>query len=250
MSNQPNQSDFSLSIRRFRSHLRDFPYIWILIFALIISAFIAYFSPHKWELAAVLCGCALFLITVLLLFKPMNAVYGLIGASGSIRLFFGNFILITVIFAGIYQLEFFQNAGISYDVNQPHIDFEMFAGSNKSDSTRVFVKNKTVYLEHHLDSTIVHESVIQSSTDEIQYQRIGFWEVWKSTILTTLTQEPTDLFNIAYTHNSSIEEETCEEINRQKSQLFHWILIFHIIISWIFFGVFISLLYNKFRYES
>lgn len=251
MSNKrANQSDISLNIRRFWTHLRDFPYIWILLFALMISAIIAFFCPQKWGLAEILGGIALFLMTLLLLVKPMNAVYGLIGASGSIPLFFGNFILITVVFAGIYQLEFFQNAGITYDVNQPHIDYRMFSGTNKSDSTRVLEKKQTVYLEHYTDSTIVCESVIQSFTEELKYQRIGFLEVWKSTIFTTLTQEPTDLFNIASTYNSSMEDGPDECIDRQKSQLFHWILIFHTIISWIFFGVFISLLYNKFRYES
>jgi len=46
------------------------------------------------------------------------------------------------------------------------------------------------------------------------------------------------------------EENVSQLLLRKISDLFEWILIFHIIISWIFFGVFISLLYNKFRYES
>ena len=98
-----DQSDFVLSLRRFWAHIRDFPYIWILIVLLIVSAIIAFYSPHNWGRAETLAGISLMLMTVLLLAKPMNAVYGLIGASGSIRLFFANFILITVIFAGIYQ---------------------------------------------------------------------------------------------------------------------------------------------------
>lgn len=249
MKEDYSQSDFSLRIRRFSSHMRDFPYVWILIALLIASAIIAFFFPQHWKLAETIGSGVLLLMTALLLVKPMNAVYGLIGASGSIRLFFGNFILITIIFAGIYQLGFFHDAGITYDVNQPHIDFKMFADSHKKDSTKIIETRDTIILEHQLDSITVNESLIHVSSDELRYQRIAFMDVWRNTILTTLTQEPTELFSIASTNNAAMNNNN-DLLEKEKSQLFHWILIFHIIISWIFFGVFISLLYNKFRYES
>ena len=71
-------------------------------------------------------------------------------------------------------------------------------------------------------------------------------------------QEPTDFFSVASTYNESMAdpslspEDQLREIShdKQKSEMFQWVLIVQVLISWIFFGVFISLLYNKFRYES
>ncbi len=244
-----NRSDFAAFLSRLGSHIHDFPYIWILIGLLVLSSAIAVLFPSQWRLSVTITGISLVLMMLLLLSKPLNAVYGLIGSSGSIRLFFGNFLLITLVFAGIYYFGFFHNAGITYDLNQPHIDFRMFAGTDKVDSTRVFEKKDTVVVEYQRDSSVFHDSLIHCSVEELKYQKISFEAVWKSTILTTLTQSPTELFGIATTYNSSMETANVV-IDRQKGQLLHWILIFHIIISWIFFGVFISLLYNKFRYES
>ena len=76
--------------------------------------------------------------------------------------------------------------------------------------------------------------------------------------MTALMQEPTDFFAAASTYNESIVDSSLSKkeqvaeitLDKQKTMMFHWILIFQILISWIFFGVFISLLYNKFRYES
>ena len=240
---------FKRRAKRLGMHVWDFPYIWIVILMLVASAIITYFYPCKWDISGTIAGFALLLTTLLLLTKPMNAVYGLIGASGSIRLYFVNFILISVIFTFIYQFEFFRNAGITYDVNQPHIDYQMFAGTEKNDSIRVSEKKDTIVIERQENNTLIKESVIHTTKESLCYQRINFMQVWRSTILTTLTQEASDLFTIASTHNSSMESNNAI-LDKEKSDLFEWILIFHIIISWIFFGVFISLLYNKFRYES
>ncbi len=244
-----------------RSHFSEFPYIWILLFVL---ASMTFFSKNDWSTATALAGISLFLLTALVLIRPMNAVYGLMGTSGSIRLFFVNFILITIIFTCIYYFGFFQNAGITYDVNQPHIDFQKYAVAVKADTTKtdlpiitVSTKRDTVYVEHQLDTTSYTETIIQTHVTRdtimppapLQYQPIDFWQVWRSTILTTLTQESADLLAIATVHNEAMES-TDVGLDKEKSELFEWILIFHIIISWIFFGVFISLLYNKFRYES
>lgn len=247
--NKANPSELGRFRKRVWFHIVDFPYVWIVIILLAVSAYIAYTHPNNWDTAETIGGVALMLMSILLLAKPMNAIYGLIGTSGSIRLFFGTFILITVIFASIYQFGFFQNAGITYDINQPHIDFQMFAGTSRTDSVRVFEKRDTVFIEHQKDSISVKESVIHVTNETLCYQKIDFMKVWKSTIMTTLTQDVADLFSIATVHNASID---CRNsvLDEKKSYLFEWILIFHIIISWIFFGVFISLLYNKFRYES
>ena len=201
---------------------------------------------------------------LLIILRPMNAVYGLMGTSGSIRIFFFNFVIISLIFSSIYYFGFFKDAGISYDVNQPHIDYQKYAVTAKADTTKtdslkiiVSTKRDTVYVEHQLDTISYTETIIQTyvtrdtimPTTPLQYQPIGFLQVWRSTILTTLTQESADLLAIATVLNEAMES-TNVGLDKEKSELFEWILIFHIIISWIFFGVFISLLYNKFRYES
>lgn len=247
--NKANPSELRSLLKRFWFHIVDFPYVWIVIILLVVSAFIAYLHPNNWDAARTVGGIALLLMFILLLAKPMNAIYGLIGTSGSIRLFFGTFILITLIFAFIYQFGFFQNAGITYDVNQPHIDFHMFAGTSRTDSVKVFEKRDTVFIEHSKDSVSVQESIIHVTNEMLCYQKIDFIKIWKSTIMTTLTQDAADLFTIAIVHNASMDSRD-SVLDEQKSYLFEWILIFHIIISWIFFGVFISLLYNRFRFES
>ncbi len=236
----------TLGKHSFITHFKEFPYIWILLFALLG---IAISAPYNWSLSITLFGIILALLTALVLIRPMNAVYGLVGTTGSIRLFFFNFLFITVLFSGIYYLAFFKNAGISYDVNQPHLDYQLFANNEKEDIAIISEKRDTMFLEHQLDTISFKESVVHITIDTLHYQSIGFVQVWKSTIMTTLTQEPTDLLNIATVHNAGMESRNTT-LDKEKSNLFEWILIFHIIISWIFFGVFISLLYNKFRYES
>lgn len=243
--NKANPSDIQRYLKRFWLHIIDFPYIWIITLMLVVFSIVAYQFPNKWDTAAIIGGTALVLLTLLLLVKPMNAIYGLIGSTGSIRLFFANFILITTIFAFIYQFGFFQNAGITYDVNQPHIDFQMFAGTDRVDSVKVVEKRNTIYLGIQNDSI----SINHITRDSLCYQRIDFIKVWRSTIISTLTQDASDLLTIASVHNKAMDSSDTK-LDEKKSKLFEWILIFHIIISWIFFGVFISLLYNKFRYES
>lgn len=249
------------TIQRFTRHRKEFKYIWILLFIITLTCVLAGYNVIYWDSASIIIKVLLGIIAVLFFIRPMNAVYGLMGTSGSIRLFFFTFFVITILFAWIYQSAFFENAGISYDVNQPHIDFQKYAVTAKADTAKkdlpivvVSTKRDTVYVEHLLDSTSYTETIIQThvtrdTPPELHYQPIGFLQVWRSTILTTLTQESADLLSIATVHNEAMES-TNVGLDKEKSVLFEWILIFHIIISWIFFGVFISLLYNKFRYES
>lgn len=223
----------------------EFFYIWFLILALPCIAIVALYN---WSLSITLIGIVLALLTALIVIRPMNAVYGLMGTSGSIRLVFLNFLIISLLFASVYYLAFFKDAGISYDVHQPHVDFCLYENNNQ-DTKRIIEKRDTMTIEHQMDSISFSEIVIHITKDTIYYQNVDFWQVWRTTILTTLTQEATDLLNVATIHNSSME---CVDSvkNKQKSDLLEWILIFHILISWIFFGVFISLLYNIFRHES
>lgn len=247
----------TLGNRRFKAYIKEFPYIWLLLLALL---FVAVISVDSWSFLVKMVGVILALITALVLIRPMNAVYGLMGTSGSIRLFFINFLMITMLFAGVYYCAFFKYAGITYDVNQPHIDYVLFAPQNHVDSkemsepeNNIFIKTtekrNTVFLERQLDTVSFKETIVQVTLDTLHYQKIDFWQVWRSSILTTLTQEPADLLTAATIHNFGMDS-TDVVLDRQKSSVFEWIMIFHVIISWIFFGMFISLLYNKFRYES
>lgn len=255
------------AIQRFNRHRKEFKYIWILLLVLASICFLGYKDAILWSSAYSIIKNLLCIIAALFLIRPMNAVYGLMGTSGSIPRFFLNFLFITFLFACIYYWAFFNNAGISYDVNQPHIDFHKYAVTTKVDTTKTdspiinaSIKRDTVYVEHKLDTISYTETIIQTRVTRdtimppippmpLQYQPIDFLQVWRSTILTTLTQESADLLAIATVHNEAMES-TDVGLDKEKSELFEWILIFHIIISWIFFGVFISLLYNKFRYES
>ena len=233
--------------KRVFNHFGDYPYVWLVFVVLLLGAWI--FVSAKWTIAKLAIRLSLIILLALFLIRPMNAVYGLIGTSGSISLLFINFLAISLIFAIVYQCFFFSNAGISYDTNQPHIDYQLFQDTDKEDSTKVSFKRDTLYFEHQLDTILFKESVVNVRKDSLYYHRINFGQVWRSSIITTLTQGPTDLLSAATVHNSGINSSNVA-LDKEKSTYLEWILIFHILISWIFFGVFISLLYNKFRYES
>ena len=236
-----------LLIQRFIRHRKEFKYIWLLLFAFVAACLLVSCDVLDWAGASSIIRILLCVISLYFFTLPMNAVYGLMGTSGSIRLYFINFAIIGLIFSSIYYWGFFKDAGISYDVNQPHIDYQIFADGEGRDTVITSEKRDTMFFEHQLDGISYNEAVTQVTT--IQYQRITFLQVWRSSILTTLTQEPTDLLSNASIHNSAM---SCvnPNLNKQKCDLLEWVLIFHIIISWMFFGVFISLLYNKFRHES
>ena len=243
---------------KFIRHFITFPYVWFFFLLLLVAAKLA--MEGYWGYAKGTGCAAAILILVILLCKPMNAVYGLMGAAGDIRTFFQLFLGITFLFAGVYQMGFFQHAGITYDVNQPHIDYDLYKFQERKPTTvnRPSLRDTITY-ERIIDSTLVREEVVKISHESLNYQPINFWFTLRNTIMTSLMQEPTDFFAIASTHNSSMEieeptlskdEVSGSKLDNQKSELFQTVLIFQVLISWVFFGVFISLLYNKFRYES
>lgn len=238
-------------IHRAIDYFLNFWYIWGGLIVLFLIVWLV--VPYDWTISLYLVGIILVLVTTLIIFCPMNAVYGLMGTSGSIRLFFINFLFITLLFAGIYHFGFFQYAGISYDVNQPHIDYNLYEQRcHKED----IIQSDTLVYKRLIGSVWKRDTTIQET--KLQYQPIGFCITWRNTILTALMQEPTDFFSAASTYNESMVDPHIShdkqlkeiELDKQKAKTFQWILIFQVLISWIFFGVFISLLYNKFRYES
>lgn len=239
-------------------HMRDFSLIWLFLALIAIGAIFS----CKW-VAYVGLGCILLLLTSPS--HPMNAVYGLIGTSGSIRVFFISFCVISFVFAGIYHFGFFRHAFISYDVNQPHVHFVRASDGEQAggaccamvaldDAMRLnSTHRQPVALS---DTTFIHSESGSRSffVQPLVYQRVTFSQVLRNTIVTSLIQEPSDLFASAVVFN---QEHYCKDGNcmhavhdKAQSELFHWILILQVLISWILLGVFISILYNKFRYES
>lgn len=228
-------------------HLGDFPYIWIFFLLLSIAGVLAFYG--LWGLAKVIGIVAVALLGILLIAKPMNAVYGLMGTTGSIELFFATFLLFTLLFAGIYQLGFFQTAGVSYDINQPHLDYGLYAGKDREPMTvRLPAQRDTAVVEHWAEDSVWYETLITERVGQLNYQPISFWSTWRNTILTALMQEPVEFFVVASTYNAAVYTDDAM-LDEQKAETFQWLLIIQILISWIFFGVFISLLYSKFRYE-
>lgn len=214
---------------------------WLLLLGLLITSV---FLPNCPRLFLGL----MVLFLVVLIIKPMHVIYGLIGTRGNITSFFFLFLLINIIFSGIYHHAFFKDSGITYDVNQPHIEFNMF--SNQADSIRGL----------SVECQGQHEMLPNVCNDSVHYYyRIEFRRTLQNTILTSLMQEPTDFFSISSTYTGLLkskpklclsekgEVEDKAETNYSKTTLFHWFLIFHILISWILLGVFISLIYQKFR---
>lgn len=207
---------------------------------MLIGAFLLYLDKIEWGIAIIIWGVSFVCIVLFLLIRPMNAVYGLMGTSGRIPFLFLGFIFLSICFASIYYFGFFHDAAITYDANQPHIYYNY---TNNTPKERI---DMTIY-QKMVDGEPRRDTVYQ--VVNYNYQPISFGDVLKNTLLTTLMQQPTDLFSIASTYNATMEQD-CLSLDRQKTSSLHWFLIIQVLISWIFFGVFISLLYNKFRYES
>lgn len=239
-------------IKKFWKNFSHFGYIWIVLFCIFCGAFISQINLIQWWWIKVLAyvGIAIIAIVLIATKRPMNIVYGLIGTSGSIQHFFRSFIIINLVFAGIYYCGFFAEAEISYDLNQPHIRFK------KLDSPQCVQKDTFFIYSDYGNSYFLQER------KKNIYQPISKWQVLRNTIMTSLIQEPTDLFDAAITHNEAMYDTTGmttkeknamndqAKFDKERSELFHSILILQILISWILLGVFISILYTKFRYDS
>ena len=210
-------------------HLRAFWTPWLVFLLMFAAAFL----PLPWRLYLLLLLMLVFIIV--LLCKPMNMIYGLIGTRGDIKLFFRMFIYINIFFSGFYYFGFFEHAGITYDINQPHVEFNLFESCSEDGIPVLCDGDK--------------ETLPIESSDSIHfYYRTTYPWVLKNTILTSLMQEPTDFFSVTSTFTGSYLKK--QDSSDLITETFHWFLIFHILVSWILLGVFISLLYSKFRNES
>ena len=225
---------------------RKFIIVWIFFgLCALISLFGLSRHNYGWGICRIGLIISLVVFIIFLFHNPLNVVYGLIGTKGHIRTYLLLLVVINLIFSLIYQFGFFKNAGITYDINQPYISYGMFDGAQKDS----IIHQKGMYVPVFNAEGIPVSYWFQPGTD-ISFQKIRGIDVLKNTIMTSLMQEPSDFFAIASTYNEGVDDFIKSPIDRQKSQLFHTLLILQIFISWIFFGVFISILYNKFRYES
>lgn len=255
-------------------HLKHFGIVWVLLIVLLLIMYLAPEGYSRWGRLFVL-GLFIFICI-----WPMNAVYGLIGTSGNIRRFMWLIIVINLLFSGIYYWGVFKNAGISYDTDPPYISYGMFKEIPRKvfspfldttltvvDTTRIesfdtcesrstiFI-TKTDNSERILfDTLVAFLPPLQTNhyfTSTVHYHNVDYWTVLQNTLITSLIQEPSDLFSVAASYSDIGSEQ--QNLNGVKdgeiSRLFRWVLILQVLISWIFFGVFISILYNKFRYES
>ena len=249
---------------RFFPHLYSFWIPWTLLVLMLLVAI----TNVPWKLGLLSLLMLLFVVT--LVFASMNVIHGLIGTRGDIRMFFFMFLVINLLFATIYYCAFFKNAGITYDVSQPHVEFNIFEKCGK-DADFVIVeqgKNETVILAQGMRKqltnngwiiiTPVQEDMARVESQDFKmehvptnhaesshyYHRINRVWVLQNTLLTSFMQEPTEFYSFTCTYNGSHE---AADRNVEVSRSFHWFLVFHILISWIFLGVFISLIYQKFR---
>lgn len=257
-------------IKRIWNHLIHFYPIWLIMLGgLVASCFL------PWDCMQHTIKWLLVFFVAIIMVHPLNVVYGLIGTKGSISLYVFLMIVINLIFSGIYHFAIFKDAGVTYDINQPHISYGMFHAKDTQVES-VTIKD-TIYTYN-----LAGEKISYTANEEKhKYQKIEFWYVLRNTFMTSLMQEPSDFFAIASTYNQAVDSKekdivvhnkitikrcckckNCKCKNaavvlsekkdrgQEKSEIFHWLLILQVFISWIFFGVFISILYNKFRYES
>lgn len=218
---------------RILKHLGTFWLPWLLLVAMLVVAIL----QIQWYICIMLGLAAIFIL--ILCIKPMNIIYGLIGTRGNVRYFFILFLLINFLFAAIYYEAFFKKAGITYNLNQPHVEFGMFDSFSFSDGRFWVPDTRIVQLG---DST---ENLPVNNHDSAHYYyRVTPLWVLKNTLLTSLMQGPTDFFSIANTYTG---DNPYSDHNYNISNGLHWFLIFHVLVSWILLGVFISLIYQRFR---
>lgn len=208
-------------------HVCSFWFPWLILGAMLVVSIMS--IPNKTFILTVLA----LVFLVVLIFKPMNIIYGLIGTHGYIGLFFFLFLLINFIFAKIYYHTCFEKAGITYDINQPHVEFNMFDSYDGLE--RVVLCSDSI------------ERLPETCKDSVHYYyRVDFSWVMRNTLLTSLMQEPTDFFSVSSTYTGE-RQSKANDPNNDMAIFFQWFSTFHILISWILLGVFISLVYQKFR---
>ena len=150
-------------------------------------------------------------------------------------------------FSGIYYCGFLKDAGVTYSMNVPQIEYRMFTPENAhilEHDYQTLEENKGI--NRHLGQYVScnHESFnYNEDCGSHYYKRINYWFVLKQTAMSAMTSSPSDFF-VAASANFKDTDVDC-----QMTKLLHLIVLFQVLFSWIFLGVFISLIYQKFRNE-
>lgn len=245
-------------------HLYLFWIPWILLSLMLVVTLFDF--PWKLSVLALL----MFLFVAALVIKPMNVIHGMIGTRGNIVMFFVMFFFINFLISSIYYNGFFRNAGITYDVSQPHVEYNIFKGFPRDTEAIVVDHGEAVSLADG-QGVVKHfgwegdpvffpkdwrEMMMNKAKAKAEhhpsdipvsahyYHRIRYTWVLQNTLLTSLMQEPTEFYSFTCTYSG---DHKAADKNIKLTRSFHWFLVFHILISWIFLGVFISLIYQKFR---
>lgn len=224
-------------------HLASFWIPWLFIVCMVVVSWLCF----PWDLIGL--SILMFGFVLFMIFKPMNVIHGLIGTRGDIRLFLGMFLFINLCFSCIYYFGFFKDSGITYDLNQPHVEFNIFMGEDRDgffpEVNKENVPDNSVMSHDRSQCRIIAKPLPASPVHSIHYyHRISYKWVLQNTFLTSLMQEPTDLYTFSCTYTGNHNKA---DNNKRVANCFNWFLVFHIMISWVLLGVFISLIYQKFR---
>ena len=233
-----------IAVQDFCRYCCNFPVsVFAFLFLFVASAVLdSQTSLYAWIVYVLLSFFLLVLVT-----RPMQLVYGLVGTKGDIRKFILMFVYVILSFSGVYYYGFLKDAGVTYNLDVPQIEYCLFSEDNK-DVLRY--DYNTIPLNKGINSELgqyvycAHESLNHNSDSEYHYyKKINYWFGLRQTAISALTSSPSDFF-IAATTNYKDSSVDC-----QMTRLFNLLVLFQILISWIFLGVFISLIYQKFRNE-
>ena len=134
------------SFQRIKNHISAFWVVWLLIlFPPILS--ITIHGP-RWAIY-VIVG----LFVIYLIHKPMSTVYALVGSTAKIETFLLNYLLITVLFSGVYWGLFFRNAGVCFDSNNPIMCYSMFEGERDVAELALPDTIQTIVMEKRITDT-------------------------------------------------------------------------------------------------
>ena len=231
-------------VQDFLRYLWDFPVAIIVLVSLLGASILLNSQSVAYEY---IVYSALAITVLTFLSRPMQLVYGVVGTKGDIRKFIVMFTFVIFSFSGIYYCGFLKDAGVTYSMNVPQIEYRMFTPENAhilEHDYQTLEENKGI--NRHLGQYVScnHESFnYNEDCGSHYYKRINYWFVLKQTAMSAMTSSPSDFF-VAASANFKDTDVDC-----QMTKLLHLIVLFQVLFSWIFLGVFISLIYQKFRNE-
>jgi hypothetical protein len=230
-------------VQDFIRYLCDFP---VAIFVLVGLCFASMVLNSQSVAYAYIVYIALALTVSVFLLKPMQIVYGVVGTKGDIRKFIIMFTFVIFSFTGIYFWGFLKDAGVTYNLDVPQIEYCLFSDENApalDEDYENIPLNKGINRSLGQYVSCNHESFNHNSDEYHYYKRINYWFVLRQTALSAMTSSPSDFFVAASTNYKD------NSVDCQMTRLFNLVVLFQVLFSWIFLGVFISLIYQKFRNE-